>query len=92
MGPKFFHVVRYEYLRVFLNTPFKNSTLWEMKKKKKNIYGSKVVLSGEPSKNKKKFKKIKYRTKNGSKMWFRTIFGSIKNLFWFSFLEPFQEV
>ena len=27
MGPKFFHVVLYEYLRVFLSTPFKNSTL-----------------------------------------------------------------
>ena len=27
MGPKFFHVVLYEYLRVFLNTSFKNSTL-----------------------------------------------------------------
>ena len=35
---------------------------------KKNIYGSTVVLSGEPLKEqKKKFKKIKYRTKNGSK-------------------------
>ena len=27
MGPKFFHGVLYEYLRVFLITPFKNSTL-----------------------------------------------------------------
>ena len=25
-------------------------------------------------------------------MWFRTIFSSIKNLFWFSFLETFQGV
>ena len=63
MGPTFFHVVLYEYLRVFLNTPFK---ILHCKKWKKNIYGSKVILSGEPSKN-KKFQKIKYRTKNGSK-------------------------
>ena len=27
MGPKFFHLVLYEYLRVFLNTPYVNSTL-----------------------------------------------------------------
>ena len=33
----------------------------------KNIYGSKVVLSGEPSKSTQKFQKLKYRTKNGSK-------------------------
>ena len=33
MGPKFFHAVLYEYLSVFLNTPYKNSTLYEMKKK-----------------------------------------------------------
>ena len=52
---------------------------------KKDIYGSKVVLSEEPLKEQKKFKKIKYGTKNGSKMWFRTIFGSIKNLFCLGF-------
>ena len=79
MGPKFFHVVLYEYLRVFLNTPFKNSTL--LRNEKKNICGSKLVLSEEPSKNKKKFQKIKYRTKNGSK-------NVILNHFWFS-KEPF---
>ena len=50
MGPKFFHVVLYEYLRGFLNTPFENSTLF---RNEKNIYGSKVVLSGEPSRTKK---------------------------------------
>ena len=64
MGLKFFHVVLYEYLRVFLNTPLK---ILHSKKLKNNIYGSKVVLSGEPSKNKKVQKKNKYRTKNGSK-------------------------
>ena len=57
--------------------------------KKKNIYGSKVVLSGEPS---TKEKKSNTEPKMVPKMWFRTIFSSIKNLFWFSFLEPFQEV
>ena len=35
--------------------------------KKKNVNSSKVVLSVESSKNTKKFQKIKYRTKNGSK-------------------------
>ena len=90
MGPKFFHVVLYEYLRVFLNTPFK---ILHSKKWKKNVYGSKVVLSGEPSTNKKKsFKKIKYRTKNGSKNVIKNHFWFNKELFWFSFLEPFQEV
>ena len=54
MGPKFFHVVLYEYLRVFLNTPFKK---FYTLRNEKNIYGSKVVLSGEPSKNKKKSSK-----------------------------------
>ena len=52
----------------------------------------KLCSQENPQRTKKKFQKIKYRTKNGAKMWFRTIFGSIKNLFWFSFLEPLQEV
>ena len=65
--------------------------------KKKNIYGSKVVLSGEPSKNKKKkqkkkFQKIKKSTKNGSKSVIKNHFWFNKEPFWFSFLEPFQEV
>ena len=55
MGPKFFRVVLYEYLRVFLNTPFNNSTL--SKKWKKKIMVLKLSLSGEPSKNKKKSSK-----------------------------------
>ena len=64
MGPKFFHVVLYEYLRVFLYTPFKNL---HSRKWKKNIYGSKVVLSGEPAKNKKKVPK----NKNTELKWFQ---------------------
>ena len=39
-----------------------------MKKKKKNIYGAKVVLSGEPSKN-KKVPKNKIQTKE----WFKNV-------------------
>ena len=82
MGPTFFHVVLYEYFRVYLNTPFKNSTLYL---KWKNIYGSKVVLSGEPSKNKMKVPKNKIQNQK----WFqkydfepflvqlRTLFGLV---------------
>ena len=87
MGPKFFHVVLYEYLKVFLNTPFKILHA----KKWKNIYGSKVVLSREPSKNKKVPK-----NKIQNQKWFQKCdlepFWFNKELFWFSFLEPFQEV
>ena len=64
MGPKFFHVMLYEYLRVFLNIPFKNSTLEEMNQ----IFMVLKLSSQEnPQRTKKKFQKIKYRTKNGSK-------------------------
>ena len=41
---------------------------------------------------KKKFKKTNTEPKMVPKMQFRTIFGLMKNLFWFSFLESFQEV
>ena len=41
MGPKLLHVVLYEYLSIFLNTPCTNFTLKGMKK---NIYGSQVAL------------------------------------------------
>ena len=57
MGPKLLHVVLYEYLSLFLNTTCKKFTLKEMKKK--NIYGSKVALPREPSKNKKRLKKYR---------------------------------
>ena len=80
MGPKIFHVVLYEYFRVFLALTILHSKKW------KNIYGSKVVLSEEPSKNnnnnkKNSSKKWNTEPKVVPKMWFRTIFGSIKNFF-----------
>ena len=50
MGPKFFHVVLYEYLRVFLNTPFKNSTLL---RNENNIYGLKLASQDNPQRTKK---------------------------------------
>ena len=60
MGPKFLYAVLYEYFKVFLITSCKNSILREMKI---NIHGSKVVLSGEPSKKKKAKKKAKINQK-----------------------------
>ena len=56
MGRKSFHVVLYEYLRVFLNTPFKKFTLKEMKK---ILYGSKQLSSQENPQRTKKVQKNK---------------------------------
>ena len=64
MGPKVFHVVLYEYLSVFFNTPYKNSTLSEMKK---IFMVLKLSTQENPQRAEKKFQKITYRTKNGSK-------------------------
>ena len=90
MGPKFFHVVLYEYFRVFLNTPFKNSTI--KKWKKKTFMVLKLSSQEDPHITKKSSQKWNTDAKMVPKIWFLTIFGSIKNLFWFIFLEPFQEV
>ena len=57
MSPKFFHVVLYEYLSVFLNTPYKNSTLKEMKKKSMVL---KLSSEENPQRVEKSSKKIKY--------------------------------
>ena len=58
---------------------FPNTLCILHRKNETNVYGSKVVLSGEPSKNKNKFKN---KTQNHfffQKVWFRIIFGSLKN-------------
>ena len=63
MGPNFFHVVLYEYLRVCLNTPFKNSTLYEMKK----IF---MILQLSSQENPQRTKKVP-KNKIQNQKWFQ---------------------
>ena len=51
MGPKFLHIVLYEYLTYFLTHPLK--ILHSKKWRKKKHMVLKLSSSGEPSKNKK---------------------------------------
>ena len=52
----------------------------------------KLSSQENPQRTEKKFPKIKYRTKNGSYNVILNHFWFNKEPFWFSFLEPFQEV